>query len=486
LNTIDGQRRTRIIVTLGPSTDPPAHLVGLLEAGADVARINFSHGTVEDHIQRIRAWRRAAAQAGRLVGVLADLPGPKLRLLLPTTASLRPGDWVYVTPGDDWQNIPHVVGVTEPQVLAEIRPGQRLLVDDGRMQWEAVGWAGKRLAARVVVGGVLSPNKGLNLPDTRLSLPALTERDQKALEVAAAEQVDWVALSFVRHAAAAEAVRGACAAVGLHVPVLAKIERPEAVEEMESILQAFDGIMVARGDLGVEIPLEQVPMVQKRLIAWARAIARPVIIATDMLDSMRNNPRPTRAEVSDVANAICDGTDAVMLSGETAVGQYPVEAVRYMVRIAQETERHMREGGVVLGSDIPAASIPSQDEPLTATACRLAAEEKVAALIIPTVTGRTARLVARHRPWTRIIAVASRPAVLQQLTLSWGVTGVLMRSIVPGQDRIAAAVADAFHAHVITPGERVVVIAGHPIEGGPRYPTLRLLRVGPAGQPVEP
>jgi pyruvate kinase len=483
---IDGQRRTRIIVTLGPSTDPPEHLEGVLDSGADVARINFSHGAAEDHVRRIRAWREAAAKAGRMVGVLADLPGPKLRLLLPTTASLRSGDWVYLTPGDDWQVLPHVVGVTEPQVLAEIRPAQRLLVDDGRMQWEAVGWAGKWLAARVVVGGVLSPNKGLNLPDTRLSLPAVTERDRRALEVAAAEKVDWVALSFVRHATAADAARAACAAVGLDVPVLAKIERPEAVENMESILHAFDGIMVARGDLGVEIPLERVPMVQKRLVAWARATARPVIIATDMLDSMRNNPRPTRAEVSDVANAICDGTDAVMLSGETAIGQYPVEAVRYMVRIAHETEQHMQDSGVALGSDVPASLVPTLEEPLTATACRLAVEEKAAALIIPTVTGRTARLVARHRPWIRIIAVASRQSVLQQLTLSWGVTGVLMRPVTTGQDRMAAAVADAFHAGVVTSGERVIVIAGHPIEGGPRHPTLRLLRVGPRGQPVEP
>lgn len=481
------QRRTRIIATLGPSTDTLEQLEALLSSGVDVARINFSHGTADDHIRRIRAWRQAAAKTGRIAGVLADLPGPKLRLLLPAPVSLQSGDWIYLTGGDDWQSLSHVVGMTEPEVLAEIRPGQRLLVDDGRMQWEAAGWAGRWLAVRVAVGGVLSPNKGLNLPDTRLSLPAVTERDRRALEVAAVEKVDWVALSFVRHAAAAEAARAACAAVGLEALLLAKIERPEAVEQIESLLQAFDGIMVARGDLGVEIPLEQVPMVQKRLIAWARAAARPVIIATDMLDSMRSNPRPTRAEVSDVANAICDGADAVMLSGETAVGQYPVDAVRYMVRIAEETERHMRANGVALGGDVPAPpTLQASEESLTATACRLAVEEKATALIIPTVTGRTARLIARHRPWVRIIAVASRQSILQQLTLSWGVTGVLMRPVIAGQDRMAAAIADAFAAGVVTPGERVVVMAGHPVEGGPRYPTLRLLRVGPTGQPTEP
>lgn len=480
------RQRTRVVVTLGPATDNPEVLDGLLQAGADVARINFSHGTEEEHRRRIRAWREAANRARRQVGVLADLPGPKLRLLVSAPVTLSTGDLVFLTAGDDWRMGSGVIGVTEPQILEEIRPGQRLLVDDGRMLWEAAGWAGGRLAVRVAVGGLLQPNKGLNLPDTRLTLPAVTQRDRAALAVAAAEGVDWVALSFVRQAQAAEAIRSACTAAGLQVPVLAKVERPEAVEQIEDIIKAFDGLMVARGDLGVEIPLERVPMIQKRLIAWARAYARPVITATDMLDSMRRNPRPTRAEASDVANAICDGTDAVMLSGETAVGQYPVEAVQWMVRIAEETERYLEADGIAPGGDVPSTAVHALEEPLTATACRLAMQEQATALVIPTVTGRTARQAARHRPWVRIVAVASRLEVLQQLTLSWGVVGVQMPPVAPGEDRMAVAVREAFRTGVIAPGEKVVVLAGHPIEGGPRYPTLRLLRVGEAGQLVEP
>jgi pyruvate kinase len=473
-------------VTLGPATDAPGRLEAIVRAGADIARINFSHGTVEEQRRRIRAWRAAAAQTGRTVGVLADLPGPKLRLLLRESRTLQNGEWIYLVATEEWRTESGVVGLTEPQVLDEIQPGQRLLIDDGRIQLEAVGWVGKKLATRVVVGGLLESNKGLNLPDTSLSLPEVTERDRAALAVAAEEGVDWVALSFVRRATAAQAVRSACAAVGLTVPVLAKIERPEAVEQIESIVTAFDGLMVARGDLGVEIPLERVPMVQKRLIAWARAYARPVIIATDMLDSMRRVPRPTRAEVSDVANAICDGTDAVMLSGETAVGQYPLEAVQWMVRIAQETEQHVRQGGIMHVGELPTQGTHNLEEPLTATACRLAADEQAAAVVIPTVTGRTARLVARHRPWVRIIAVASCPQILQQLTLSWGVLGVLMDPVAVGEDRMVAAVRAAFQAKMLAPGEKIVVLAGHPVEGGPRYPTLRLLRLGEDGQWIEP
>ncbi|MCS7271174.1 MAG: pyruvate kinase, partial [Gemmataceae bacterium] len=344
-------RRTRIIVTLGPATDTPECIEGLLRAGADIARINFSHGSAEEQLRRIRMWREASARLGRITGLLADLPGPKLRVLLTGPLSLRPGDWLYLTGSDDWQRLSGVAGLTEPRVLDEIRPGQRILFDDGRIQGEAAGRAGRWLAIRIMVGGEVSPNKGLNLPDTCLSLPAVTDRDRAALTVAAAAGVDWIALSFVRDPQAAAEARMACADVGLHVPVLAKIERPEAVERIEAILGSFDGIMIARGDLGVEIPLERVPMVQKRLINMARRMARPVVTATDMLDSMRHNPRPTRAEASDVANAICDGTDAIMLSGETAVGRYPVEAVQCMVRIAEETERHLRDHALPIGTD---------------------------------------------------------------------------------------------------------------------------------------
>jgi pyruvate kinase len=268
-------------------------------------------------------------------------------------------------------------------------------------------------------------------------------------------------------------------------PVIAKVERPEAVTRAAAIVHAFDGVMVARGDLGVEIPLEKVPMVQKMLIAECRAAGKPVITATDMLDSMRENPRPTRAEASDVANAIFDGTDAVMLSGETAVGKHPVEAVGCMARIAVETEQHLRDSGIDSGGDFirPDRGV---DDPLAVAACSLADEVEAAAIIIPTLSGRTARLVVRHRPWARVVAVAPAESVLHGLALDWGVTPVKMTPAGAGGDRMATAVRDAFLAGTLAVGERVVILAGHPIEGGPLFPTVRLVGVGANGESVEP
>ena len=475
-------RRTKIVATLGPATDDPAVLDAVLRAGVDVARVNFSHGTADEHTARVRRFREAAARVGKFAAVLADLPGPKLRVKLPAARDLAAGDTIHFSLTAEPAHTGDLT-ITEPELLADVRPGQRLLLDDGRMQLEAVGTDAGRLAARVVVGGTLKPNKGLNLPDTPLSIAAVTDRDREALTVAAAAGVDWVALSFVRGPEAAAEVRAALAAVGLKVPVVAKVERPEAVGRAAEIVAAFDGVMVARGDLGVEIPLERVPTVQKLLIAACRAAGKPVITATDMLDSMRENPRPTRAEASDVANAIFDGTDAVMLSGETAVGRYPVEAVACMHRIAVETEAHLEKAG-------PAGHVPHPVEGIDAAivdaACELAAEVGAAALVVPTLSGRTARLVARHRPWARVVAVAPAEAVLRGLAPVWGVTGVRGTPTAAGGDRLAGAVRDAFAAGTVKPGERVVVTAGHPIDGGPYFPTVRVVKVGPGGESGEP
>ena len=477
-------RRTKIVATLGPATDTPEQLEAILRAGVDVARINFSHGTPEEHLDRIERFRAAAARAGKFAGVLADLPGPKLRIKLPVPRELAAGDTIHFALAAEAIDVADVT-MTEPDVLADVRPGQRMLLDDGRLQLEAGSVAAGRLAARVITGGTLHPNKGLNLPDTPLSIPAVTARDREVLTAAARAGVDWVALSFVRGPEAAADVRAACADVGLNVPVLAKIERPEAVDRVGAIVAAFDAIMVARGDLGVEIPLERVPTLQKTLIAEARALGKPVITATDMLDSMRHNPRPTRAEASDVANAIFDGTDAVMLSGETAIGDYPVEAVACMHRIALETESHLKQSGIAMGGDV-AAPDDGIDDPITVAACQLMAEVGATAIITPTLSGRTARLVARHRPWCRIVAAAPSDAVLRQLALVWGIKGVRMSPVTPQADRLAAAVADACRAGAVAAGERVVVLAGHPIEGGPRYPTVRIVRVGQNGVSEEP
>jgi len=477
-------RRTKIVATLGPATDDPATMEAVLRAGVDVARVNFSHGTAQDHIDRVDRFRAAARRVEKFVAVLADLPGPKLRVKITAPRDLDPGAAVHFSMHDVPAR-PDDLALTEPEILADVRPGHRMLLDDGRMQLEAVSADGDRLTARVIIGGTLQPNKGLNLPDTPLTIPAVTDRDRAALVVAARAGVDWAALSFVRGPGAAAEVRAALAAVGLYVPVIAKVERPEAVGRAAAIVQAFDGVMVARGDLGVEIPLERVPNVQKMLIAECRTAGKPVITATDMLDSMRLNPRPTRAEASDVANAIFDGTDAVMLSGETAVGRYPIDAVGCMHRIAVETEGHMERVGASLGSHFirPGHEI---DDPITLAACNLAAEVGATAVVIPTLSGRTVKLVTRHRPWPRVIAVAPTDAVLRVLALVWGVTPVRMTPAGPGGDRVATAVKDAFAAGTVAPGERVIVLAGHPVEGGPNYPTIRVVRVGEGGTSVEP
>jgi pyruvate kinase len=454
-------------------------LEALLEAGLDVARINFSHGAAEEHRDRIARLRQAARDLARPVAVLADLPGPKLRVVLAQPLVLQRGQEVTLAAA---AAVPADLGATEPELIAEVHPRQRILLDDGRLQLRAVRAEGDRLVAQVEVGGTLLPNKGINLPDTALSVPALTPRDRAALAVAAAAGVDWVALSFVRAPEAAGELRAAVREHGLDVPILAKIERPEAVQRAREIIEVFDGIMVARGDLGVEIPLERVPHAQKRLINQARAAGKPVVTATDMLDSMRVNPRPTRAEASDVANAIYDGTDAVMLSGETAVGQYPVEALASMDRIICATEAH-------LGDDdrdvfVPRGRVVDQTTHLT---CALARDVGAKAIVAPTYSGRTPRLVARHRPRATIVAPAPGEAMMRQLALVWGLVPVpFTATLAAGADRLEAAVRAAFEHGAVQAGELAVVLAEHPIEGGERFPTIRVVRVGEGGRSCTP
>lgn len=473
-------RRTRIVATLGPATDLPGVLDKLLEAGLDVARLNFSHGTPEEHRRRSSDLRQAAARVGRHVALLADLPGPKLRALLEAPLHCQAGQPLTLARRADVKADIHL---TEPEALARAREGQRVLLDDGRLQARISAVTADLVNLIFEVNGSLLPNKGVNLPDTELALPAVTRRDRDALVLAAQLEVDWLALSFVRDAAAAHELRAVARVHNLEVPILAKIERPEAVRKSREIIAAFDGIMVARGDLGVEIALEKVPHVQKRLISLARIAGKPVVTATDMLDSMRKNLRPTRAEVSDVANAVYDGTDAVMLSGETAVGDYPVEALRTMNDILREAEAHQAD-------DAPRdVHVPRGDltDHITHMTVGLARDSQAGAIIAPTVTGRTARLVARHRPKTAIVAVAAQDQVLRQLSLAWGVRAVHSGPpLQKGDDRLAAAVRAAFAAGAVQLGERVVVLAGHPIEGGEGIPTVRVVRVGEAGASCEP
>jgi pyruvate kinase len=473
-------RRTRIVATLGPATDRPGVLEKMLGLGLDVARINFSHGTADDHQARVARLRDVARQMNRTVAVLGDLPGPKLRVVLKEALNLTAGQPVTLGLKTDTAGHFHL---TEPDLMAKAKPGHRVLLDDGRLQARVTACSRDLVTLQVEVGGQLLPNKGINLPDTELQIPAVTRRDREAIAVAAALGADWLALSFVRDASAAHELRAVARVHNLEVPILAKIERPEAVRRAADIIDAFDGIMVARGDLGVEIALEKVPHVQKKLISQARIASKPVVTATDMLDSMRHNPRPTRAEASDVANAVFDGTDAVMLSGETAIGDCPCEALACMDQIVREAECHLTEDGARLVL-VPKGEL---NDHITHMTCALAQDIDASAIIAPTLTGRTARLVARHRPQAAIIAVAAQAEVLRQLSLVWGVHAVLgAGDLQPGDDRLNAAVRAAFAAGTLKAGERVVVLAGHPIEGGEGVPTVRVVRVGEDGKSCEP
>jgi pyruvate kinase len=474
-------RRTRIVATLGPAVDPPGTLEKLLENGLDVARINFSHGAAEEHLARIQRFREVSKKMGRATAVLADLPGPKLRVVLQQHLELTVGSAVLVAMKAGCSSAD--IALTEPEVMARVRVGQRVLFDDGRLQARVANVTSEACQLTIEVGGKLMPNKGINLPDSELNIAAVTRRDRDALAIAAKVGVDWIALSFVRDASAAAELRGVARAFGLEVPIIAKIERPEAVTRAKEIVAAFDGIMVARGDLGVEIALERVPHVQKRLIHLSRTAGKPVITATDMLDSMRSNPRPTRAEASDVANAVYDGTDAVMLSGETAVGQFPVEALCCMDSILREAEGHFEHDGP---SHLTITKEGLTDN-ITEMTVALAAEIGANAIVAPTITSRTARNVARHRPKCRIIAVSTQEEVVRQQALVWGVQAVM--PAVPfqrGDDRLAGAVRAAFMGGVLKSGELVVVLAGHPIEGGEGHPTIRVVRVGADGRSCEP
>ena len=399
-------RRAKIVCTLGPATSSADQIIRLVAAGMDVARLNLSHGSHADHQLACERIRAACGASGRGVGILVDLQGPKIRL---GTFPGRPG------PAQPRRRVhdhdrgrarrPHQASTTYQGLAGDVRPGNRVLIDDGRVLLEVTGVDGPRVRTRVLVGGTISDHKGINLPGIAVSAPALTAKDEADLRWALGVGVDMIALSFVRRPADADAVRDIMDECGTRLPLIAKIEKPEAVEALPEIVAAFDGIMVARGDLGVELPLEQVPLVQKRAIGLAKEKARPVIVATQMLESMISAPRPTRAEVSDVATAVDEGADAVMLSAETSVGEYPVEAVATMSRVICAAEDECLR---------PVASL-SRVPTTTGGAIARAAVEVGAivgarALVAFTMTGETARRLARYRSPIPLLAFTSTPA----------------------------------------------------------------------------
>jgi pyruvate kinase len=452
----DSLRRTKIVATIGPATSSPEVLKQLIQAGATTLRLNFSHGTHDDHLANIRLIRQISFELNQPVGILQDLQGPKIRL-----GKFADGS-IVVKNGDPFTLTSKIVpgmqtlsSVTYDTLADEVPVGSTILLDDGKVEMVVTGVDKQtsELHCKVVVGGPLSNSKGVNFPGVYLSIKALTDKDRQDLMFGLDQGVDWVALSFVRNPADILEIKELIANAGKEIPVIAKIEKHEAIEQMEEILTLCDGVMVARGDLGVELPAEQVPRMQKLLIATANRLGIPIITATQMLDSMVSNPRATRAEISDVANAILDGTDAVMLSNETAVGNYPIEAVETMAKIAIETEKEK----LSRRWEDNKRSIPNA----ISEAVGNIAEQLGAAAIIPfTKTGATARSVSKFRPSKPILAVTPHVDVARRLQLVWGVQPMLLLDLANVNDNFQAAIEMAQRTKLLHEGDLVVITSG--------------------------
>jgi pyruvate kinase len=446
-------RRTKIVCTIGPASSDPETIEQLAWSGMDAARLNFSHGDQEMHRETLASVRRAQALIGRPLAVIADLQGPKIRIgRIGEPRSVNPGDTLVLTaPGE---GAPGDLDVTFAGIADTVAPGREVLINDGMVRTRVASVEGARVITRVEVGGLISSGKGVNLPGTYLPIPSLTEKDESDLEFALGIGADYIALSFVRTAADVERLRERIDAAGSHARIVAKIEKAEAIENLDDIVAASDALMVARGDLGVEIGAADVPLVQKLIIRAGRDAGRAVITATQMLESMIHQPEPTRAEASDVANAVLDGTSALMLSGETAVGAYPLEAVATMNRIARAVEPSLtyhdagrrREGdlGMILAH----------------AACDVAEDLDAGVIACPTQSGSTARNVSRFRPRRPIVAASPDPVVLQQLALEWAVVPIVIEDATSTEDLWRRTV-DAIRASgLAATGERVVLSGG--------------------------
>lgn len=468
-------RRAKIVCTLGPAVEH--RLKELVEAGMDVARLNLSHGTHAEHQVRYDGVRAASEEVGKPVGILADLQGPKIRLgtFEAGPVDLEFGDTFVITT-EDVPGTKDICSTTYKGLSRDVHPGDAILVDDGKVMLRVVAVEGPRVITSVEVPGQVSNNKGLNLPGLALSVPALSTKDEEDLRWALRAGVDMIALSFVRSGKDVADVHRIMDEEGVRLPVIAKVEKPQAVEALEDIVASFDGIMVARGDLGVELPLEEVPLVQKRAVALSRRRAKPVIVATQVLDSMIQLPRPTRAEASDCANAVLDGADAIMLSGETSVGKYAIEAVETMSRIITTTEQH--------GADRAAPfdyRPTSKGGSITAAAARVAESLGVKYLVCFTQSGDSARRMARLHSSVPLLAFTPVPKVRSQLTLTWGVETFLMDPVQHTDDMTALLDEALISMNRCEPGDIVVVVAGSP----PGIPgSLNLMRVHKVGDPA--
>jgi pyruvate kinase len=453
--------RTKIVGTLGPASSTRDAIRSLIEAGLNVARINFSHGTHEQHAERVRLVREVAAELDTHVAILGDLQGPRIRIGdLPAPIELEPGADLWLVPEDEPHDVAAMeVPITYESLASDVHDGDRILINDGLIELVVLDVVGRRVQSRVVHGGKVSSHKGMNLPGVQVSAPSITDKDKADVVFAVEHELEYIALSFVRRA---EDVHSLRAMIPKGTLIVAKIEKDQALDAIEEILQASDAVMVARGDLGVELPFERVPLAQKQIIQHAKRLSKPVITATQMLESMVEHPRPTRAEASDVANAIIDGTDAVMLSAETAAGAYPRLAVGAMRRIITEIEAHPTP--LMLRDERRARGVLVATEEAIAAATVAAAQQLGAPLVIVfTKSGFTGRIVASHRPPVPVLALTDSPMVARQLALVWGVVPAL----VPAQENYATmaevALRIAAERQLAAPGDRVVVTAGHPV-----------------------
>jgi pyruvate kinase len=471
-------RRTKIVCTLGPATATAARLSELVDAGMDVARLNFSHGTHAEHSAIYDMVREISAERGRPVGVLADLQGPKIRL-----GSFADGPVVWATgervvittdecPGDHDR-----VSTTYRGLSADVRPGDRLLVDDGKITLAVIDVSGADIGCEVLDGGPVSDHKGISLPGVAVSVPPLSEKDIEDLKFALGLGVDMVAMSFVRAPEEVKLAHAVMDEVGVWVPVMAKLEKPEAVSDLPAIVDAFDGLMVARGDLGVEMPLEQVPLVQKRAIRLCRQAAKPVIVATQMLDSMISDQRPTRAEVSDVANAIFDGADAVMLSAETSVGAYPAHTVATMARIAVAAEGPVSQGESLERDVDDDGGDVGVGDAVAAAACDLGRRLGAMALCCFTRTGDTALRLARQRSPLPLLAFAHDESVRARLAFSWGIESAVLAPAITAETLPAEVTRGLAAMGMRQPGSLVVVVSGSRSGVSGCTDSVRVLRI---------
>ena len=467
------QRRAKIVATLGPASSDAATLAALFEAGADVFRLNFSHGSADDHRRRVATLRALEHASGRPIGILADLQGPKLRVatFAAGAVQLQTGQEFRLDldtgPGDAAR-----VGLPHPEIFAALVPGAELLLDDGKLRLQVLRCDAASADTRVLVGGRLSDRKGVNVPGVVLPISALTPKDRRDLDTALELGADWIALSFVQRA---EDIAEARSLIGQRAGIVAKLEKPAAIAQLEAVVEAADAVMVARGDLGVELPAEQVPGLQKRIVRTCRRLGRPVIVATQMLESMIESPVPTRAETSDVATAIYDGVDAVMLSAESAAGRHPVAAVATMDRIIRSTEADPLYRQLIEASHAPA--VPGEVDLAEALCCamrRAVALLKAAAIVCYTSSGATCLRAARERPEAAVLSLTPNLATARRLALAWGVHSLQVEDVADVRQMTSVATTVARREGYARPAETVVVLAGIPFgEAG----TTNLMRL---------